>query len=527
MIIRCEKCETKYRLDATMISTASVKVQCSKCAHVFIVPAAKDNHGSAEFQPDFSASPVTEDNKDLGAEIGSFNQPETGTEPGVEAEAGQDDAAPAGPDVKSVEETEAAPDTDVEAEPSHDFEMTFSASQEEQLNKSEAESHIEPEAAPDEPKPSLNDAASPEKPGSDLETDPYAEAPNEAIIEENTAEPGPSKASDIPTGTLEQDNSEDAADQSVADKVTTEDKEYSFEPYGSDKTETSLKAEGLSSNGNASSDAFDLSFNTPDKVSPGDGETSREFLTYETATDEPLAKFYVDKPSPEPEEDLELRERLKEHKREEELSADVSGGELSFNDELLRAEKADNKAPETEKESSREAEPSVAAPVKPITGGAKKSGGAGIIAVIVIILVLAGGLIYIKTRPESALMVPPSMEQTIKIESTKGYYVLNKDSGRIFVIESVIKNITEGPVKISGIRGLVFDSSGHEIASKEVAPGRIVNATDLRTMPVDRLMRSFRDNSEGTIPKKAVIPTMILFPELNEAVAEYGIDVLR
>src|SRR5512137_2159122 len=50
MIIQCEQCRTKFRLDDAKIKEGGVKVRCSKCKHVFLV----SREAPAE-EPDFDA----------------------------------------------------------------------------------------------------------------------------------------------------------------------------------------------------------------------------------------------------------------------------------------------------------------------------------------------------------------------------------------------------------------------------------------------------------------------------------------
>jgi predicted Zn finger-like uncharacterized protein len=37
MIIQCEKCTTKFRLDDSRVTDAGVRVRCSRCSHTFVV----------------------------------------------------------------------------------------------------------------------------------------------------------------------------------------------------------------------------------------------------------------------------------------------------------------------------------------------------------------------------------------------------------------------------------------------------------------------------------------------------------
>lgn len=50
MIIQCEQCNTKFRLDDSKVKDKGVKVRCAKCKHVFTV---KKDQPDTEAQPDF------------------------------------------------------------------------------------------------------------------------------------------------------------------------------------------------------------------------------------------------------------------------------------------------------------------------------------------------------------------------------------------------------------------------------------------------------------------------------------------
>lgn len=52
MIIQCEQCSTKFRLDDAKVTDKGVKVRCAKCRHVFTV---RKEQSDQEAQPDFGA----------------------------------------------------------------------------------------------------------------------------------------------------------------------------------------------------------------------------------------------------------------------------------------------------------------------------------------------------------------------------------------------------------------------------------------------------------------------------------------
>ncbi len=48
MIIECEKCHAKYRIDDSKVTPQGVKVRCKKCQHIFVVKPPEEEKGSLE-----------------------------------------------------------------------------------------------------------------------------------------------------------------------------------------------------------------------------------------------------------------------------------------------------------------------------------------------------------------------------------------------------------------------------------------------------------------------------------------------
>ena len=45
MIIQCEQCRTKFKLDDSKVAEKSIKVRCARCRHVFSVAGTQDTAG--------------------------------------------------------------------------------------------------------------------------------------------------------------------------------------------------------------------------------------------------------------------------------------------------------------------------------------------------------------------------------------------------------------------------------------------------------------------------------------------------
>ena len=63
MIIQCEQCSTKFRLDDSKVTDKGVKVRCAKCRHVFTV---RNEQYESEVQPDLDAM-LNQPQPDFGA----------------------------------------------------------------------------------------------------------------------------------------------------------------------------------------------------------------------------------------------------------------------------------------------------------------------------------------------------------------------------------------------------------------------------------------------------------------------------
>lgn len=148
-----------------------------------------------------------------------------------------------------------------------------------------------------------------------------------------------------------------------------------------------------------------------------------------------------------------------------------------------------------------------------------------------LIIVLGGGAIYftgvIDMLAHKLMPTAESQIKTIEIETINGFSVDNSDFGKLFVIQARIKNITDEPQAIKAVTGIIYDEDGETIASQSVSPGRIVSMDDMRNLPKEELLKPFTDPSGGLIPPKGTVPVMVLFTEIPQGLAEYGLDIVR
>ncbi len=197
MIIQCEKCKTRFRLDDSKISEAGVRVRCSRCTHTFVV-----RRDVSEEEQDFDSilhglgdspngSAEAAERADVPAAHGSSERPESSSpEP-------EENEPPAGTEEPCSTETEDS------GRGGGIPEKAFA----DLLEKGEGLPHFQTggDAAEE-----AEDAVIATEPGSDIQ--PFAdEAPAGDDVHAVEAEDGlPSEAGEVPPGALEPEKADTA-----------------------------------------------------------------------------------------------------------------------------------------------------------------------------------------------------------------------------------------------------------------------------------------------------------------------------
>jgi len=118
-------------------------------------------------------------------------------------------------------------------------------------------------------------------------------------------------------------------------------------------------------------------------------------------------------------------------------------------------------------------------------------------------------------------------EETVRIDTVRGFFVDNKNIGRVFVIEAWIKNLSDSPQDIKEVRGVLYNNRGERIKTQSVSPGRVISLDDIKNLSREDILKQYRDVSGGTVPPKGAVPVTIVFVDIPKGMAEYGIDIVR
>lgn len=488
MIIQCDKCSTKFRLDDSRVTGNGVRVRCTKCQHVFIVAPpppveevgveevlAGDQVSSGEFEtaPKRPAPPSRRSIDDYNLKF-DFTPPADGNK-GAEAPPEKPLAAGSVATASSADEKKPASFDEID--------FSFSTDR----------SAVEPSGAEEGPE------EKPQKPPLETAKETAGENPLSAPWDAPVTGYGTAKGVEDETREVPEDWGVDAANEKTAeDKPPFSDLDFGT---GEDKDEDAAVS-GPGAGWSIETEGTERSGNEPEEGYVGSKGLAE---AGQAATPQTPPQTPGEKPVP---ETLKFSQY--------------------FSEEMLREEMENALIGEVE-ESGAEGEDAGEEEREEISSNAA-SGRALLIAALVF---LAGGaVIYfsgiidtLAKRFMPAAQV--AVEKTVDIETIKGYYTENRYFGKFFVIEATIKNISGEPQGVKAVTGLLYNSKGAKIASRSVAPGRVVSAEDLKNLSKEDLLKPFKDPSGGTLPPKGTVPVMIPFTDPPEGISEYGIDIVR
>lgn len=149
--------------------------------------------------------------------------------------------------------------------------------------------------------------------------------------------------------------------------------------------------------------------------------------------------------------------------------------------------------------------------------------------IAIIVFLVGGGIIYFSGIIDSIArrLAPSEAPKSVEIEDVKVSYVDNQNFGKFFVIEARLKNISDSPQPVKRVTGIAYGKDGEKIMSLSVAPGRVVTPDDLKILPKEELARQFKDPSGGMIPPKGTVPVMVIFTDISSGVSEAGVDIAQ
>ena len=486
MIIQCEQCSTKFRLDDSKVTAKGVKVRCAKCKHVFSV---KQEQPAEEGVSDFGAlldqksdftpeeQPVPEEQQEH-----SFSSPPAGFEANTfDEQTFQDNPfntdAPEAP-----HDTEQFQADDVSNFYPTDNEQNFSSTQEElKTPAGDVEfSGFDFDGL---------SSSSEEVPTEPVIADEYGMPPLASVPESS------SPAADDEYGSLGF-GSDNLFGDAVAPPAEEPDVPINFE-FQMDEFADSLGGQDTAH----------------EKGIAGEPKQEEPFSLGEIDFGDELTAVAVQEVNPDalkPGEDF-LFAPL----------GSAAGKQVPAMEETVKFPPQGNNTPSEEEQEEL--------PPLSITSRRKQSSAVTLLLSILGIIVLAVLGFYGYTTFLAPQSGPAQESGRIALRSVQANYLKNNTAGNILVISGEAVNDYKKPRAAIQIKGLVYGPDGQVITSKVAYGGNPLTPEQLATMPMEKIEAAMANQFGDSLanlevaPGKA-IPFMIVIPEPPAEAKDYGVE---
>lgn len=555
MVLQCDQCKTRFRLDDAKIKDGGVKVRCSKCKHVFVV-----NKEVPQEEADFDS---------ILSNLGSAAPPSQPAHSASFPPALPVDAAErqeADPFAASEEVAARAPEG-IPAETSLAAEPEPAPAEDDDFGFSEFSFNDESVATP--PVDTTVDAA-PSATNAGLDFDSFAFDPGEDIPGVAPASPendataefdADSFAFTVEPGATEQDN-EAVAQEEMAGT-------FEFPPVGSSLGEES--AEGVST---AIAEEFSLGFEEDEVrgAAEAENEARQAFSVGGNAQEEQASDFVFTDADPglssiDPGE-------ITLPPADENITPKEDGAiKATENFDFESIDFGEVAAPTAAEEAKRpgasvgETDFAIAAPeekvsafvppaidsamtdeeLPPLSISSRRKGSSVFTVVVlavslVVLLVLAGsGFFFLKDGPTAFnkvglgfmakwFGVNAAEEGSITAKNPVGSFITNKEAGELFIISGEAVNGFKKPRATIQVKATLFGKNGAVVVQKSAYCGNQLTKEQLATLPMAKIEAAMNNqfgdslSNLGVQPGKG-IPFVIVFANVPKDVVEFGVEI--
>lgn len=481
MIIQCEKCQTKFRLDDSRVTDKGVKVRCAKCKHVFTVKKEVPEEASRGMEE----SSVVEERVSS-----PFQAAETA------ADASEQTAAA---DRILFEDAPAADaSADYSSFETSSFDLSASSFDSDELDVTGTETSPENVAEP---------AAS----GGEVDFSGFD-------FGDSIAEPDQTSSSSL--------SLEDFSDAAVESVPPTPRKEA---PQGLDFSDDDMFGAVVESVSEPSSDAITFDFGedsfaeSMDAGSSDTGGKAGSLFTLDSAPDAPfnlgeidfgdeLTSVAVQQVNP---DDLKPSQEL--------LFAPLAAAQVQERNEPADDELSRSFLGEDSLSAQQELPPlSIASRRKqsPLF-----SGVIAVVAVLVVSVLGYFGYSYFSAPTGSV----PQESGKISVRGVKASFITNDEAGELLVVSGEAVNEFAKPRAALQVKVTVFDSNGQGIASKSAYGGNPLTDEQMESMPLDKIEAAMANQFGDSLanmevaPGKA-IPFVVVLAKLPKGAKDFAVQ---
>ncbi|MBK5276478.1 MAG: zinc-ribbon domain-containing protein [Desulfuromonadales bacterium] len=486
MIIQCEQCQTKFKLDDSKVADKSIKVRCARCKHVFSVARTQSvAEDSDSFWQDEIALPTEAEQK--------FETPLQATALDIVPETPQQNIA----------------------------------------SKSSGFLDSDPFEMPELPAASLS--STPDNHDDGFSFDSIDSAPANDQLDT------PEDHDEMDFGAFDFDDATGDADESSSPAASSRDFSDKTEKQASVASPPAKEFGGLDFSGD---DMFG------ELASTGSDEEAHEPISFDVGMEDFADSMGVEGASSGQKMSLSAQEPSTENPFSlddidfgDELSSvavqQVSTEELKPSQDLLFAPLVTN---ETEPELHKAQAAPIIAPadqeeLPPLSIASRRKESPRISGMLLLLGVLIAGLVVFYsywgyttlTEEKSAATTAPQEAGRITLRSVEASFVKNKTLGNLLIIRGEAVNEYNKPRAAIQVKGSVFGADGKEIASKSAFCGNPLSEEQLATMPMDKIEAAMANQFGDSLANMEVaagdaIPFVVVIPQPATGAKDYGVE---
>lgn len=480
MIIQCEQCRTKFKLDDSRVPDTGAKVRCAKCRNVFsVAKELPETSSGSDFESMLETSTVSADM------TGAF-------ETEVEETTADETPLSAVIEEETLIEEPAVDEAPVADEDSFGF---GEVQQEPLVEQAEDDGHaLEFDTSGSEDLfPPVQAAAVEETPLDD-------DALDFGSFSFNEEEPGHAVSSSLDFG------------DTPKVQPPSEDKDFGGLDFSDDDMFGAVKP------ATDEDDTAGLDFGMDDFASSmGVDDTAAHkggFAMGDAAADSPFSLDEIDFGD-------ELTSVGVQHVNPEELKPSQ---EILFAPLAEAQAKPISEQPATVKPSAAEELPPL-----PIASRRKQSPFMNVVFAVFGVIVVAVLGIYGYSSISGGGKGPQDAAGKIGIQNVEAVYVKNKVAGELVVITGEAVNNFSKPRAAIKVRGLLYDANGDEITSKTAFGGNPLTPEQLASMPMDKIEAAMANQFGDSLANMEVAPGkaiqfVIVIPKPATGAKDFGVE---
>ncbi|BCS52190.1 DUF3426 domain-containing protein [Geobacter sp. SVR] len=467
MIIQCERCNTKFRLDDSKVTDKGVKVRCARCRHIFSVTKEQpEDTGQADF----------------GTMLEAASAPQ---EPFSAASA--PDAAP------EDREQSTGPffDSPFDSDP---FEQEASS----EALRAETES-FEPGGEERFPFPGNDDFDFSPQESKALSAEREEQSPSGDTFDFGSFDFGsPAADAGTPPTTATPFPDPDLSGPQETPPTEPDNSFFDFDDENLFGKETPTTPAGVEPAGMFTFDEFRLDEMTP----PATGQAGN---TVDAAPD--------DSGKPEPEAEAQVTPEAVEHAHQIPFAPSATA------DKTLPVPLASGPAPEEDE-----------LPPLSISSRRKRSPLLAVLLGLLGVVTVAAVCFFSFALPDVKAKSQAATDTgRITIRSVDASFVTNKESGELLVITGEAVNNFKEPRAAIQLKAMIYGAAGQVLTSRNAYAGNALNKEQLTTQPMDKLEAAMANQFGDSLanlevaPGKA-IPFTIVIPKPAADAKDYGVE---